>query len=229
MILTCPSCETRYRVDAAALAEPGGRELRCAKCGHQWRYVPGPAAVERAPEPAPPEPPLERPAPALPLVASEPPQALAAPRPIPQPAAARGSRTGIGCLVLIVALAALVATAVLARNTIVAVFPPAARVYGAVGLRPEPPGTGLQIGKVAPTRNGDALVVEGEVTNTTNVSRTVPPLRIALRDAAGKELTSKVIDPPAATLAAGGNEHFRTQFEHPSDAATGVAVTFAGK
>ena len=35
MILTCPSCETRYEINASALP-PGGRTVRCAKCGNSW-------------------------------------------------------------------------------------------------------------------------------------------------------------------------------------------------
>jgi predicted Zn finger-like uncharacterized protein len=42
VIITCPSCQTRYRVDAIALTKPGGRTLRCAACGLSWRYPPAP-------------------------------------------------------------------------------------------------------------------------------------------------------------------------------------------
>ncbi len=35
MILTCPSCQTRYNVNPDAMS-PSGRVVRCAKCGHQW-------------------------------------------------------------------------------------------------------------------------------------------------------------------------------------------------
>ena len=35
MILTCPNCSTRYLMSAASIG-PAGREVRCAKCAHQW-------------------------------------------------------------------------------------------------------------------------------------------------------------------------------------------------
>src|ERR1700709_396483 len=49
MILTCPSCDTRYSVDGAKFPA-AGRTVRCAKCGHSW-HQPG-----EAPEPAPEQP-----------------------------------------------------------------------------------------------------------------------------------------------------------------------------
>ena len=39
MILTCPSCATRYLVDPAALGETG-RMVRCARCAHTWVEFP---------------------------------------------------------------------------------------------------------------------------------------------------------------------------------------------
>ena len=47
MILTCPSCDTRYSVDASKFPA-AGRTVRCAKCSHSW-HQPGEAA--EAPEP----------------------------------------------------------------------------------------------------------------------------------------------------------------------------------
>ncbi len=52
MILTCPACATRYRVDQRELGWPGGRAVRCANCGHAWHQaapVIGRAAAETAP------------------------------------------------------------------------------------------------------------------------------------------------------------------------------------
>ena len=235
MILLCPNCNTRYRVDDAALADPAGRELRCANCGHRWRYVP--EAGERPAEAAPPAAPVSAKSPnppaspaAVPLVASRTPETASSPAPapaaLPRPVPQRGSHTGLGCLLLLVILAVAVAVGVLARDRIVGLWHPAASFYRAVGLKLEPLGAGLEIAKVAPSRNGDVLVVEGEVTNTTDSDRAVPRLRVILRDTAGKELASKIIDPPTPNLARGATAHFKTQFDRPSDAATRVDVTF---
>ena len=35
MIVTCPSCEAKYRVDADALAARGNK-VKCAACAHSW-------------------------------------------------------------------------------------------------------------------------------------------------------------------------------------------------
>ena len=228
MIVSCPNCNTRFRVEDAALADPAGRELRCANCSHRWRYVPEPA-----------EPPTETTSAAAPLVAPPNPEPTLAPlvapaEPISAPAAAipprpaprRGSHTGLGCLAVIVVLAIVVAIGVLASDRIAGWWPAAASFYRSVGLRPVPLGSGLEIGKVMPTRNGDALIVEGDVTNTTDSDRPVPRLRVILRDTANKELAAKIIDPPTPSLARGATARFKTQFDRPSDAATGVAVTF---
>ena len=63
MIITCPSCSSRYSVNAASFA-PSGRKVRCAKCGHSWHQVPetssenenlpeqqSPVALSPSPEP----------------------------------------------------------------------------------------------------------------------------------------------------------------------------------
>jgi predicted Zn finger-like uncharacterized protein len=47
VIITCPGCKTRYRVDAKALTTPGGRTVRCAACGLSWHHQP--AALEIGP------------------------------------------------------------------------------------------------------------------------------------------------------------------------------------
>jgi predicted Zn finger-like uncharacterized protein len=87
-------------------------------------------------------------------------------------------------------------------------------------------GAGLEV-TVTPIRTADALVINGAIVNSAAVARAVPRLRVTLRDHNETTVVSKVIDPPEARLAPGATAHFTTKFEHPSIAATGVAVTFA--
>lgn len=55
MIINCPACQARYNVPESAIGA-AGRQLRCAKCGHQWRvFLPEaqpnpPSEVTPAPE-----------------------------------------------------------------------------------------------------------------------------------------------------------------------------------
>jgi hypothetical protein len=124
---------------------------------------------------------------------------------------------------------AIVAGLMLARSAVVAIWPPAAQLYALVGVQGEPLGAGLKLDKLTPTRTSDGLIIEGDITNTGNTAREVPRLRVALRDGGEKEVQFKVIDPPQPRLSPGAVVHFKTPFEHPYDAATGVVVTFASQ
>ncbi len=128
----------------------------------------------------------------------------------------------VALLVLLAVLAGMIA-----RRQLSAMWPPAQRLFAAIGLPVEPSETGLVIGKVAPARSGDVLVIAGEIVNLGTAPREVPRLRVALRDAAEKEIQFQVADPPKAQLQPGEVEHFSIPIAHPVEAATGVVVTFA--
>jgi hypothetical protein len=128
-------------------------------------------------------------------------------------------------LVLLVMLAATAGIA--ARRRLSPMWPLAERFYALVGLPVEVPEAELVIGKIAPARSGDALVIAGEVVNLGGTPREVPRLRVALRDAAEKEIQFQVVDPPKARLEPGEVEHFSIPIAHPLDTATGVVVSFA--
>ncbi len=232
MILSCPICRTRYLVDEQAFGERTGRTVRCASCGHTWHQSAQPdpganhdsARLERRIEPALEVPP--RPGAVSPAISEAPAgRSRAAYRP------SQGSRrrwTAVHWLVLAVLFAlAVVAGIVVARGAIVAIWPPAARLYVLAGLPVELPGAKLKIEKLIPTRTPDGLIIDGDIANTGKMTLDVPRLRVALRDAAEKEVQFKVIDPPKPQLAPGAVAHFTTPFPHPDDAATGVVVTFA--
>ena len=225
MIIACPACRTRFQVEEAQLDGPAGRDVRCANCGHFWRQ-----ARELPKEPlAAPEPPAPR---VEPVIAAPPvavPRADPAARATPPqpPRATRGGWSAVGWVVLLLILAAAAYFAISARERIVALWPPAERFYAAVGWPAEPAGAGLQISKITPARTPQGLVIEGEVSNVSQLPHRVPPLKVALRDAGSNEVTSKVIAPPKPRLLPGEVEHFKTPFANPPDKATGVVVTFA--
>ena len=130
---------------------------------------------------------------------------------------------------IFVLLALAVLAAIIARKEVAAMWPAAARLYVLAGLSGAPPGPGLELAKIAPTRTAEGLIIEGDITNTGSAARDVPRLRVALRDPAEKETQFKIIDPPSARLGPGETAHFKISFDHPDEAATGVLVTFAAR
>jgi hypothetical protein len=149
---------------------------------------------------------------------------------MPAPQRRPRRRVAVGWVVLgmIFALLSLaIFAAIVARKEVAAMWPAAARLYALAGLSGAPTGPGLELAKIAPTRTAEGLVIEGDITNTGSTARDVPRLRVALRDPAEKETQFKIIDPPTARLGPGETAHFKTSFDHPDEAATGVLVTFA--
>jgi predicted Zn finger-like uncharacterized protein len=215
MILVCPTCRTRYKVDDETVSVPSGRTVRCANCGHSWHYMPPPPAPQ-----------LARLRERIQATAETSPLA-AAPRPaITAPTPPRRRHSGLGWAVLILLIGGAVAAAIIERDTIVALVPQAARFYEMVGLKTLPLGAGLDIANVVSTRNADGLIVEGDITNKLGTPRGVPHLRVALRDGNQKELVFKIVDPPRERLLPGEVSHFVVGFLPAPDAAAGVVVTF---
>ena len=165
MRIACPSCHAEYEVPDAMLAG-GGRQLRCARCGHGFlgalpgaapgaQPVPAPAppsdppatdppakapladaplATDSAPSPAPSEPvpaPVtapERPPPTRGPLQHSP---IDAPEDPPPPAPGRLVAAWLGSLALV---GAGVAALLVFHAEIAAAWPPAARLYAALGL-----------------------------------------------------------------------------------------------
>jgi predicted Zn finger-like uncharacterized protein len=226
MILSCPVCRTRYRVDEGALRGHTGRTVRCARCGHTWHQAASPespadedeAKTDGRVEPALDVPP--RPATTLEVPPRQ--------RAFPEPPRRRSRWGALRWLVIAVLLAlAVLAGVVVARGAVVALWPPAAGVYALAGFAAEPPWAGLKIEKLAPSRTPDGLLIEGDIANNGRATQELPRLRVALRDAAEKEVQFKIVDPPQPRLPPGAVAHFKTPFDHPDEAAKGVVVTFA--
>jgi predicted Zn finger-like uncharacterized protein len=213
MIVTCPSCSTRYIVDPKALG-PTGRMVRCANCKHTWMQappadMPKPVDVEPPPDSLRPIPPGSN----LPA--------------FPQPRA-RGAQAA-GWLIFLVVLLGGAAGVVGARDQIVSAWPPAARLYDIVGLPVETIGAGLELRNVSSTRREDgppAIVVEGTVVNVSNRPREVPRLKAVVRSAAHQDLKNWTFTPGVLVLLPGETASFRAELADPPRGATDLAITF---
>lgn len=164
MILSCPSCGARFRIDAAKLS-PGGRSVRCSKCHHTWHAAP-PEAEAAADAQAATAQPTGAPSD---ISQAEDATAGRAPEPDPLPRALRGESehdappadehepfgadrrrralhadraaedarrrpSPVGWLVFLMVVAAIVAGLWFGRNELVARVPQAAGLYEMVGI-----------------------------------------------------------------------------------------------
>ncbi len=237
MILTCPSCGTRYSVDGAKFP-PQGRTVRCAKCGHSWHQ-----AGEAPPEPEPAA--AETPAPAVP-----PPQAAApaastpfegfstartfAPPPAepPQPRRPLGARLAVvagwaGLIALVLAIGAL---AVRYRQDIAVIWPQSAGVYSSLGLKVN--ASGIDFRAISYKRDNEdgqpVLAVSGMIVNAGPRQLPVPQtVRVTLSDASNRELYHWTFKPNATVLGPGQSVPFTTRLSSPPAAARHVEVRFA--
>ena len=250
MIITCPSCATRYEIAPKNLG-PAGRMVRCTNCSHRWFVTQdetaapsgraesgpadsddrmaadarGPADTDSVAEPGIPPSPLDR-APDLggPDQGSD-----TSGQTRRAPAATRSTAATIGWLAVLLILLILTGL-VLGRNELVALAPQTAPFYQRVGLPVTQP-IGLELAGIVSERlagdNGDTLRITGAVRNVAGAERTVPRLRVALLDSARDEVLVREIELPQAVLAAGASTRFSVDLENPPPDARNFSVTFA--
>jgi len=157
----------------------------------------------------------------------------AAPADTQQRAQSRNQRASGGLIAALAVGATMIAVAVLilARDPIVSVVPGAERIYGMVGLSGEELGAGLDIRDVSstrePTGDSESLVIEGVIANTSNGSRNVPLVRVALFDADDEELQFVTVSPDELALPPGESIDFMARLENPAATARRIKVTFA--
>jgi predicted Zn finger-like uncharacterized protein len=226
MIITCPSCSTRYKLDPTQFGAEG-RRVRCTSCAHVWTQKP----AEDLPKPVEPPPPLEL-APVGLSAPSGPSPAVAARLEARRQAVAKAEkrRGRAGWLALIIVMIAVLVALALARETVVRAWPPSEKLYALVGLTPAKLGEGLKIKVIEHKREIEGktavLVVKGEVTNTSSVVRDVPRLKASLRNGAGNELVSWTFATAQARLLPSETAPFVTRIENPSTEAAALNIDF---
>jgi predicted Zn finger-like uncharacterized protein len=228
MILTCPSCSTRYFADGASLG-PKGRAVRCAACGHTWHAREGDE-----------EPPLEDNVEAdgdsASLDLSEeqfepPPPPPASPRAGNRPLAPGAPNvrrhmflwSAAGAAVL-----ALMALAVVFRVEVVRAWPRTASAYAAAGFTVTAEGLVFENIAAEPGyADGEPLLtITADVRNTSGRARDVPPVRIGLYDDNGEELFSWSVALDVAALEPRQAARFTAKLAQPPADAQDLELRF---
>lgn len=211
MILECPACETRFLVDSA-LIPAEGRDVKCAKCAHQWFVEADPDALpqmeseESKEEEKPDIKEIPEGEPLLEAVEKEPDDGA------DQVDADSISDEDFGNIGLGASVPSLhqektfsfkpyaIAASVLFLLFIVSslyAFRPSLQssmpgIYAMLGM---PSTEGLVLADIEmrqrPSRNKARFVVEGKIINQSEEVRALPILRVAIADKAGNWITSR--------------------------------------
>jgi len=140
MLIECPNCAAGYQVPPRLLRDRS-RPLRCGQCGMVFPIPEPPLPAEepatfRTPEPPPPLPMVEEPRRAPTPLAEEPRPEPMAPSDPPaeaaQGASSRGLRAAWAASIALLIGGGL--TAIIQRDAVMEAWPPAARLFAALGL-----------------------------------------------------------------------------------------------
>ena len=251
MLITCPSCATRYNIPDSSIGERG-RSVRCSSCAHRWHV-----------EPEPPEEEARRLAESLPSVddefdiefetdtGDEPDdtadetgsderargressdrevQDSAEPVPPPAPERARSSFLAVTGWLLLLGLVLAAGGLVVARDEVVEIVPESSPVYRALGL-PVTESLGLEIRAIhTETLEQDGspvVVVRGEVHNIAGREREVPLILVRLLDGAQDELEQELVMVDQPSLPVDGMTRFELKIVAPPETAESFSVAF---
>ncbi|MEQ8165253.1 MAG: DUF3426 domain-containing protein [Alphaproteobacteria bacterium] len=219
MIVTCPACQTRFRLDERAVG-PSGRRLKCGRCQHVWRYTPpdggeGAAAAEQAAADLD----LDRRADREIVPAGRRARgAMPDEPPFLKADKSAGAMTA-GWVLLAVTVLGLVAGLFFLQDGIVANWPQAERAYAALGLSNQVTTDGFELRDVS-TRHTEvngapALEVSGQLINNSGAVRRPPLLRVVVQDETGRAIREWTVSVANTRLLPGEAADFSSALENP--------------
>ena len=241
MILTCPSCGTRYQTDRSRFMPPGAN-VHCAKCMHVWFHGLNEGDVETEPDPVMPAPPPEpepeeisdyEPATVTQIVPerltpSARPTRTIAPRRERKPSslliANFAGWLGLGAFVALICWAAIGY-----RQTIAELWPQSASLYAALHMPVNVRGLALEnVTYTQEFEDGQPILsVSGKVVNVTTREVPVPSIRASLSDLGRHELYHWIFDIGVKTMKPGETSAFVTRLASPPADARTVDLRFA--
>ncbi|MCB1378725.1 MAG: zinc-ribbon domain-containing protein [Alphaproteobacteria bacterium] len=225
MIITCPSCSTRYDLPGSRLGVDATM-IKCAACGYGWLEgkateitttpnIPTPASINGAYEP---DSEIRR----LVNATREAQEVFAVQRTARLRRMAAWYSLGVAVILPI-------AFAFVSPETVVKIAPAAIKAYAALGHTVNIYGLDLrsiemQHMLVDGTR---ILAVKGEIANTSGQERKIPWLRFGLNNDEGSEVYSWTLDAGARPLKSGEITNFVTRVASPPETAKDLQIRFA--
>ena len=225
MMISCPSCSTRYDLPAQRFAADGTM-IKCAACGYSWlesraiEITPVnpqqlPALVDHAYEP-------EHEVRRLVEATREAEEAFARQR------ALRNRRLAGWSAIAGLAMLPLM-TAAAFPEQVVSLAPATVTAYQAIGWDVNI--YGLEIRRVDMQHmivdGTRVLAVKGEIANVSDSDRKIPWIRFGLRSAGNAEVYSWTLDTGARPLKPGETTNFVTRVAAPPETAQNVEIRFA--
>ena len=225
MIVSCPSCETRYDLPSQRFAA-GGAMINCAQCGHAWMEAPVidvqataarqvPTVIEHGFEP-------DHEVRRLVEAAREAQDAFAAKR------RARRNRLAAWGVFAAAVTTPLIAAAAFPEE-MVRFAPASIRAYQAMGREVNIYGLELRHLEMQNLLVDGArvLAVKGDIVNVSGAERKIPSLRFALHNGANAEVYRWTVDSGARPLRPGESTNFVTRVAAPPEAAKNLEIRFA--
>jgi hypothetical protein len=150
--------------------------------------------------------------------------------PAPYIPPARRRRGVRAAMIVAAAVVVAVGTGYFARSQIIAVWPPAKRVYDMIGDFVGTSTSTLDVGDVRvvrqPMGEAEMIVLQGQITNRGDTPQTVPPLRVTLFDADDVGVVDWTFSAGNTVLQPGETGRFRIETVNPPKAFDRTAVTF---
>ncbi|OUR76134.1 hypothetical protein A9Q83_15065 [Alphaproteobacteria bacterium 46_93_T64] len=230
MILTCPSCSTRYSIDSASVSAEG-RMVKCAKCGHKWREFPPEDMPKKVAElPQAPDPMPEPEAPQVPEaegMSIEEMSRASKKRAQKKEKPPKKKRNWLGWLLFILILGGLGAGGFYGRNYVVQFWPASAKLYQMIKLDVKTTNLlGLEIKNLTTKsilENGVVrLTVTGNIVNVTAHQQPIPRIAIQLVDSEGLHVYSWSAAPGVENVEPWGSVEFSSSMNQPPEEAKHV-------
>lgn len=231
MIVACPSCATRFRLDPLAL-KPAGRRLKCGRCGHVWHH--GPQSGLQSTEAGPTVKLGDRSAKVEGFHSelADTSDHIALDRRTDRELVPAGHYLThqprrphtswplvVGWALLFLVVAGLVAGAFAYRHAIAERWPQAAQLYAALGIGSAAPDELFRLRdletKVDAENGVPAISLSGEMVNVSSRVQRPPRVQIVFQDAEARDIGSRLVEVDTRRLLPGESTRFSWRLENP--------------